>query len=215
MQAFWIGIIVLIFAGYVILQRQARKVRRILEILAIEHDGQVRSVFGSYPQLTFQHDGVKLLVSAMTGSSGAVTGSHSSPKTFAQCYLSSVPEALFFRIRSKSTQTAGEKLFGLKDKQLGDAMFDERFVIETQDTARLNKLLTPHLRRRIIDLAAGCGVRVSLEKIKYFNGKAWVEEPRLDVSINKSSTERQDYTALIDALLSLHDQIRDSMKDNG
>jgi hypothetical protein len=213
-NAFWAGLIALVIAGYVVVQRDVRKVRKILEFLAAERDGKIRNVFGSYPQLRFPHDGVTMLVSAMSGSSGGTTGSHSSPHTFAQCYLSSVPEALFFRIRSKSTQTAGERLFGLKDKQLGDTAFDERFVIETQDTARLNELLTQDLRRRIVDLEAERGVQVSLQKVKYFNGKAWVEEPRLNVAIDMISTERQDYAALIDAVLSLYDRIKEITKDN-
>jgi hypothetical protein len=199
MQAFWIGLIVLVPVCYVILQRDVRKVRKILDILAIEHDGQVRNVFGSYPQLRFQHDGNTLLVSAMPGSSA--TGSRTPQHTFAQFYLPAVPESLYFRIRSRSTQTAGEQLFGLKDKQIGDAGLDDRFVIETEDEDRLRELLSPETRERILRLSEDRGIHVSLGKVKHFNGKDWVEEPRLNVSINRVSTSRQDYVDLIDTAL--------------
>lgn len=214
MNAFWIGVIALVVAGYAFVRRDVRKVRRILAFLAAEQNGQVRNVFGSYPQLRFQRNGMTILVSAMPGSSGAVSGSHSSPHTFAQFYSASVPEALYFRIRSKSIQTAGEKLFGLKDRQIGDAGLDDRFVIETQDTARLNSLLTPDIRRQIVDLAAEHAVHVSLEKVKYFNGKTWVEEPRLSVAIDGVSTRQQDYSALVDAALSFQNRIKELAPDH-
>jgi len=211
-NAFWTGIIALVIAGYVVVRRDVRKVRKILDFLAAERNGQVRNVFGSYPQLRFQDEGVTMLVSAISGSSGATTGRHSSPHTFAQCYLPSVPESLFFRIRSKSTQTAGEKLFGLKDKTLGDAELDDRFVIETQDEGRLGELLTGDIRERIVRLDREGGVNVSLEKIKYFNGTAWVEEPRLNVSIDKISTKRKDYVELTDTALLLKGRIQEFIK---
>lgn len=209
MAAFWTGILVLVFACYLIVRRDARKVGKVLERLALERDGRVRSPFGSYPQLTFPNAGVDLLVSAMPGSSGAVTGNNSSPQTFAQLHLRSVPDALFFRVRSKSTQTAGERLFGLRDEKLGDAGFDDRFVVEAQDVDRLRELLSPEVRKRIIDLDRGRGVRVALERVKLFNGN---ERPRLDVAIDQISTERQDYVDLIETALSLQERIDEATK---
>lgn len=213
MDPLWIVlIIVLVVGSYVLIRRRVGKVREVLEFLALERGGQVRGTFGSYPQLTFQHDGVTLLVSAMPGTSGTAGGRHTSPQTFAQLQLPSAPEALFFRIRSRSIQTAGERLFGLEDVRIGDAAFDDRFVIETRDVDRLRELLSPDLRRRIAELDGRRGVHVSLERVKGFDGTGWSTEPRLDVTIDEVSTQRQDYADLIDTALLLLERIRTAAK---
>jgi hypothetical protein len=208
MSIFWITLIIIILAvGYVICKKEKRKIDEILKMLALERNGKIKKVFGTYSQLNFEYNNVNVIVSAMSGGGGSGR-SYRPPQTFAQFNFFSSPDKFFFRIRGKSTQTVIEKIFGFVEIQIGEPILDQQFFIQGRDQNFLRNLLNPNIQSKIIELNKGQGMEASFQKVKYFDGREWVEKPRFDVTIYKVSTEHQDYVDLIDTAILFCDQMR-------
>lgn len=213
MHIFWIVLIIIIAVSYIIRQK-TKKIDVILRTLALGRNGKIKSVFGAYPQLTFQYKDIDILVSAMSGGTGGArsAGENRPPQTFAQFYSVFSPDNFFFRIRGKSTQTVIEKVLGFKDIQIGEPLVDNQFFIQGKDDNFARELLTQDIQRKIIDLNKGRGIEISFQEVKFFNGKEWVEKPRFDITIHKVSTEYQDYTNLIETAISFYEQMKKLIK---
>lgn len=208
MYIFLIILILIVILSYVLFQKGRKKIDEILKRLAAERNGKVQKVFGAYPQLTFQYEDIDILVSALQSGTRKRAA-----QTFAQFYFVSFPDKFFFRIRGRSTQTVIGEAMGFKNIQTGNPVFDKQFFIQGKDEKFVRALLTQDVQRKLVDLNDGVGIKADFQKVKFFDGKEWVEKPRFNISIHKVSEEYRDYRKLIETASLFYDRMKNLIRE--
>ncbi len=207
MNIFWIALIVVVLIGYIMSQKENKKINVIFKKLALERNGKVKHVFGYYSQLIFPYKDVEIRVSAMSAGNGG-TGVPRPAQTFSQFHFNKASDKHFFTISIKSTQTVIDNLVGFKNIHIDSPEFNDLFFIQSNDESFIKGLLTDEIQRKIISFDHKKALEISFQKSKFFNGEVWIEKPKLNVKIHKISTDEQDYHDLIEMTILFYEQIQ-------
>jgi hypothetical protein len=95
-------------------------------------------------------------------------GSGNNSQTYTRFRVAYPSVGVHFDLTRQTGFATITKLFGAQDFQIGDALFDDTFVIKSDQPARLAEALTPTRRTTIMNLAASFpGVRVTDSAIRW------------------------------------------------
>lgn len=199
-----IAVVALAVLGIAIAYAASGRITPALKRLAAERNGSVRKPFGAYPVLSVPHEGVEVIASATSG------GDRGHRHSYAHFYLGSFPESLFFGIvTTGGVRPQRQPFAGYATVRTGERAFDDRFRVHARDGAFVRALLTPEIRRRLLELRADHVVDARLGDAAFHEDGAWSERPRFSIEIRGVSTEYLDYRRLVDAAVGFHARIRE------
>ncbi len=157
-MSWWLVIAALIAAalayGYWDHTQQSRRLAKLFADLAAKHGGEVtRASLVALPQLRFETDGRRVLVTAM-----ATSGTHgrgSGPFMVVKLELPFDTEQKIRIERSDADLTSGanrliDAVTPGSRPTTGDEAFDEAFRLEWSDPVFASRLLDPHVRRTLL-----------------------------------------------------------------
>ncbi len=137
--------------GYWDHTRQSRRLSEIFAVLAAEHGGRVtRGGLLVLPQLRFERDGGRFLVTAMANA--GATAKESAPFTVAEVEL---PFDTGAKLRVERNPDTVERLVDAvtpgRRPTTGHDTFDEAFRIKCRDPALASRLLDARVRHELLD----------------------------------------------------------------
>jgi hypothetical protein len=168
--------------GYWDHTRQSRRLGGIFAVLAAKHGGEVkRGNLLVLPQLRFERDGRRFLVSAMA--SAGATAKDSAPFTFVDVELPCDTEA---KLRVERNPDIAERLIDAvtpgRPPTTGHEAFDEAFRIKGNDQAFASRLLDARVRYELLGSALPRlalrvdGRKIAVDMDGYATVQAEVEE---------------------------------------
>lgn len=105
-----------------------------------------------------------------------VQRSGNNQQTFTRYRVWVPPPGFQFRLDRQTGMSRVTKFFGAQDVEMGDAAFDDAFVVKTDDEARLRALLTPRLRGALVRTAA------AYPGVQYEHDRVSFERRRLEIN---------------------------------
>ncbi len=200
MYILWIVFIIAAIVGWYFFQKDNQKISIALKKQALQRSGTVKKVFASYPQLSFYHKEVSILVSAIHGENG--------PFTSASFHTTIFPDYCNFRIISRSRPTiVMETRLELKKVKTGQPEFDSKFIIRAKEKEFIRSLLTPKIQSELLELGAKHGLEVRFLSKKLSNAKNSIKKFRFGIFIEHLLTENQDYERLIETAIMFYEQM--------
>jgi hypothetical protein len=165
--AFFVGVLVLVLGGSVFLSRwQAKRARENLAALArdlglqLEEKPPSLGLFPQVPTVCGERGGRALRFYTFT------TGSGKQRQVWQAMGLACAnPRGLSFQFGAQNVLTAFGVMLGMQDVQVGDPVFDERFVVKTNAPDFLRAALLPEIRTALLQnwAARGVGANVKLD----------------------------------------------------
>ncbi|MFT3830709.1 MAG: hypothetical protein QM691_13480 [Opitutaceae bacterium] len=170
---FFVGVIVLIVFGAVVLgRRQAQKAKDNLAALArelgleFEEKPPALGIFPHVPTASGPHCGRTIRFHTYT------TGSGKHRQTWQALAITCAnPHGLILQLGTQDFLTALGVKLGMQDVKVGDPVFDDRFVLKTSDPDFVRAALLPEIRAGLLanwsPRAMGANVKVEAQQLIY------------------------------------------------
>ncbi len=118
-------------------------------LLVPQHGGQITTSLVTLPSWSLEIDGATAQVSALPGGALPGSGGGRLPSTFINVQMA-VPERLRGALYPQKGLRFLARLSKDPDVTTGDAVFDERFVVHSDDAAGMRGLLDAELRQQLL-----------------------------------------------------------------
>lgn len=197
MDVLLVILIVMAVAGLYFMVRDSGKIKAAFTKIALKCDGIVRKVFASYPQLEFEYDGEKALVSAIHGANGPFTY-----LTYRVSHWIGVSEFIIIS-RAMPTKIMNIRM-DLKNHETQDKKFDSKFISRCHDAGAITSMLCPDLRKLLLELNDGKSTEV-----RFLKERDTHDTYRFDLHVERILTEPEEYEKLINTALQILQRLRD------
>jgi len=185
---FWLFIILIIILSLVFSFRRYKKIKDIMQNLALKRNGTVEGYF-FHPVLVFPYHDLSVRVSSRQGSK------NSPPETRVHTTLNNnLPSKVV--IYKESIVSGLGKLVGMQDIQIGSDEFDKEFIIRGDDEQFVINLINYGIQNKLL------GIKKEKPHVSIVGNS-------LDVYVQIFLKNEESYDQLIDIALAFVDRIKE------
>jgi hypothetical protein len=147
LEYFWYAVIAgAAILSLVVIRRRHAEYKRLLREQALKRRGKLIGGFLTSPKLLFNHKGNNILIDSSRGSYGsriAYTRARSS-------FVLTIDGKL--TVGTEPPGAAISKWLGMQDIEIGNAEFDDEFLIKSDQESFAREFLTSEVQRKLLDL---------------------------------------------------------------